>query len=151
MFYRVEKNGEGPYRGPEAALLDGRNCQQHPGYYDDLIPESWYDDNENISDDGGRYVFAFSSLQQVYRWFKGEIHILEQYGYEIREYDEDSTLTGYMVHHGARQVIIPMPLGACREAQQGPNWDEVLAAFGPDVVTEDEQPYDYDPSELGPL
>ena len=162
MFYRVEKDGQGPYRGHDAALLDGRACQQHPPYYEDSIPDSWYDDHNRLdADGGGRYVFAFSSLQQVYRWFRGEIHILERYGFEIREYDENSTLTGWRVYRGARQVIIPManenptvPAWARNEpneaptkpqlGQLGPNWGDVLDYFGPDELNEDERPYGYD-------
>ena len=150
MYYRVEKNGSGPYRGDDGCILDGRGCRQHPAMYDDCIDESWWDDHMAIGGDGGRYVFAFASLQQVYRWFKGEIHILERWGYEIREYDEDSTLTGWRVYRGARQVIMPVPNGAPRNTQQGPNWADVLSAFGPDEWNEDEKPYDYDLNELSP-
>ena len=149
MYYRVEKDGTGPYRGPEVGILDGRNCRQHPNSCDDYICGSWYDSSDAAENDGWTYVFAFSSMQQLYNWFRGEIHILIRWGYKIVEYKETKHLD-WPVFHGNRQVIFAVPNGAPmkpqqgQQGQEGPEWADVLDAFGPDEWNPDEMPYDYE-------
>jgi len=148
MFYRVEKDGVGPYRGPEGCICDGRASRQHPGYYDDLISDQWWDEQTEARVDGYSYLFAFSSLQKLHQWFRGEIHILISHGYSIVEYEEDE-YQDWPVFRGGRQVIFAVPnLGpyAATAGHHGApsetDWPQLVAAFGPDEWNPDEMPYD---------
>lgn len=87
-FYRIEKDGEGPYcLSSDAWKRQGHGFLNTPSPYEDNIIDNSMDLRSAIRfiDKMENFLFCFSSIEQMIDWFMGEeIQILiEKFKYSI--------------------------------------------------------------------
>ena len=89
IVYRVEKNGEGPYR-----------CNDEKGLLQDMYDEhNWgkkhpvpYFDCEKDMEEGE--VCGFASLDLLSQWFKGHTKALNKSSFKVHVYEAEPTAEG---------------------------------------------------------
>jgi hypothetical protein len=106
-FYRVEKNGKGPYAGEnsviyflfEKKVISGKHF---PEGYQDARPTPSMDNGlskfwtETESEIRQNYVFGFSSFDAIFSWFSlpEEIEFFEKYGFSVVKYEACDIIKG---------------------------------------------------------
>lgn len=106
-FYRVEKNGKGPYAGRDSVVYylfekkvisgkyfpDGyQNARPTPSE-DKELSKFWDYTGKDIKNS---YCFGFSSFDDIFRWFNlpEEIEFFEKYGFSIVKYETCDIIKG---------------------------------------------------------
>lgn len=120
-FYRVEKNGIGPYAGEnsvvsflfEKKVISG---EHFPEGYQDARPtpsedvglsEFWTKNEKRIRQN---YLFGFSSFDAIFSWFNlpEEIEFFKKYGFSVVKYETYDIIKGDKQAVARKDSLVPI-------------------------------------------
>jgi hypothetical protein len=95
LFYRVERDGVGPYRGYDGTetKLEEMLCD-HGLDYRCNHPTPWEEPQIGSRMDDADYRCGFHSMEQMMEWFDGWGDALAEYGFRVHVYDIPEFIRG---------------------------------------------------------